>query len=172
MNEDELYALLEQMQRQQSRMPLSYQNDSFGISASSKPPAEANLPKEFLDLMQDAVRIRGSTETPFGNVGVSVGTETGKATPMLEYQNSLKALGGLLNYGGSLGDQSRSVFAGYSPSNVPMSISGSLSQNEFGQLMKSIQAQYATELAKNMMLGIYGQAGSNPMFGLRLQGRF
>ena len=170
MNEDDIQEMLHRLRQQSSRLPISYQSPGFGIAASGSMPE--SFPIEMRLLQQPELRMRGSAETPIGQVGVSAGTEMGEPTARLEYMKQLEALGGLLGIGGYVGDKSKGATVSYEPSNLPLSVSASMSENQFGQLMRNLQAQYAQEIMKNLVLGIYGQAGSQPMVGARLQGRF
>jgi hypothetical protein len=170
MSDDEIRAMLTQLRQQSARLPMSYQSPEFGVAASGEMPE--SMPMELRMLQQPELRMRGSKETPVGQVGVSAGTEMGEPTARLEYMKQLQALGGLLGIGGYVGEKSKGASVSYEPSNLPLSVSASMSENQFGQVMRNLQAQYAQEIMKNLVLGIYGQAGSQPMVGARLQGRF
>lgn len=170
MSDDDVAEMLSRLRQQTSRFPVSYQSPELGISASTSLPD--TFPIEMRSLFQPELRVRGSTETPVGQVGVSAGTEMGEPTARLEYMKQLQALGGLLGFGGYVGEKSKGASVSYEPSNLPLSVSASMSENQFGQLMRNLQAQYAQEIMKNLVLGVYGQAGSQPMVGARLQGRF
>ena len=170
MKDEEIKKMLAALRQQTSRFPMSYQSPELGISASQ--PLPESFPMEFRSQFQPELRVRGSTETPVGQVGISAGTEVGEPTARLEFMKQLQALGGLLGLGGYAGEKSRGATVSYEPSNVPLSMSASMSENQFGQVMRNLQAQYAQEIMKNLVLGIYGQTGSQPMVGARLEGRF
>lgn len=170
MNEDDIQEMLYRLRQQSSRFPMSYQSPEFGIAASGAMPE--SFPIEMRMLQQPELRMRGSADTPVGQVGVSAGTEMGEPTARLEYMKQLQTLGGLLGISGYIGDKSKGATLSYEPSNLPVSVSASMSENQFGQLMRNLQAQYAQEIMKNLVLGIYGQTGSQPMVGARLQGKF
>lgn len=170
MNEEDVAEMLDRLRKQSARLPLSYQSPELGVAASL--PLPESFPMELRMMQNPEIRVRGSQETPVGLIGVSAGTEFGEPAARLEYMNQLQALGGLLGITGYAGGKSKGASISYQPSGVPLSVTGSMSQNQFGELMRNLQAQYAQELMKNMVLGIYGQTGPRPMVGARLEGRF
>lgn len=170
MSDDNTTEMLEKLRQQLSRLPEGYQSPVFSLGVNRGMPE--TVPVEFRMMQQPEMRLRRSIETPLGYFGMSVGSEQGEPAAKLEYAKQLAALGGLLDVSANVGKGAKGASVTYQPEGLPVSVTGSMSQNQFGQIIRSLQAQYAQELMRNLMLGIYGQAGTNPMVGLKLERGF
>jgi len=164
MDEYELRRLLAMMANE--RLPIDFGGENLTFRGVPQMPASA--PQELQSMASQFARVGAKQETPMGTFGVSYGNEPGQARKQLTYEN---LLGGLLGVKGEVGENYRKGSVGFSPSEN-VDVSATLSQDQFGNLMRSLQAQYIKKLNDDLMLGLVGKAGTNPYVGLQMMGRF
>ena len=163
MSEQELRALLAMMANERLPIDLS----GYGLSFRGVPQSNLPVEQQALAAPQFA-RAGAATETPAGSVGLSYGNEPGQQGARLTYENLLS---GLLGVKGEVGEGYKKGSVSVSPTS-DLTVSGSLTQDQFGNLVKALQAQYVRKLNEDLMLGLIGRAGTNPYVGLQMSGRF
>lgn len=167
MSEDQLRELLGMMSRE--RMPIDYSGDQFGLRGVPSMPQE--VPQELRDLSREYLRASGYQDTPVGRLGASYGNEPGQQGMRASYENAMNLLGGLLGVKGEIGKDYKKGSVSYSPTEN-LSFGGSITSDQFGNMLRSLQAQYMKKLNEDLMMGVVGRGGSNPYVGLQMLGRF
>jgi len=164
MDETDLRRLLLMMAQERLPVDISGQNLKF----TGVPQMPESAPQELQSIASQFARLGAKQETPLGTVGVSYGNEPGQARRQLTYEN---LLGGLLGVKGEVGENYKKGSIVFSPT-PNVDVSATMSQDQFGNLVRSLQAQYIKKLNENLMLGLMGRVGSNPYVGLQMTGRF
>jgi hypothetical protein len=151
MDETDLRRLLLMMAQERLPVDISGQNLKF----TGVPQMPESAPQELQSIASQFARLGAKQET-------------GQARRQLTYEN---LLGGLLGVKGEVGENYKKGSIGFSPT-PNVDVSATMSQDQFGNLMRSLQAQYIKKLNEDLMLGLMGRVGSNPYVGLQMMGRF
>jgi hypothetical protein len=170
MSEDELKSLLSQLRIQPN---IGFSGDGFRFYGNPAIPVEADVSPEMRAMNPQFARFIRSLDLGNGSVGFSYGNDPEGKGARISYENQLKALGGLLGLSGEIGEKNKKASISYKSENVPFRAQASMTQDEFGNLIRALEAQYVKQISDNMAIGLGGgRINDMQMLNMQLRGRF